>query len=168
MARSMRSSALVCRNLQLCLRQFVWCPGLDGQGVTHCAHPGSGTTTARIAGDGGNRRGCIRVGAIRWVIALREGRRRHHGRVHVLGLSRHERDLVAELAVRRVVQRIGDERAGEIERIRVDRTRIVHARDHHRGCVPGRIRWVDLPRRVNSSHRRIPTGRYRCGKPHFH
>jgi len=81
-------------------------------------------------------------------IALREGRRRHHGRVHVLGLSRHERDLVAELAVRRVVQRIGDERAGEIERIRVDRTRIVHARDHHRGCVPGRIRWVDLPRRV--------------------
>jgi len=41
--------------------------GCDGQGVTHCAHPGSGTTTARIAGDGGNRRGCIRVGAIRWV-----------------------------------------------------------------------------------------------------
>ncbi len=73
------------------------------------AYPGpciarTGNRICRVVADNaGDGRSSIWVGAIHRVIALRERRSRYHRRVHVLGLSRHIRNLVAELAVGRVV-----------------------------------------------------------------
>src|SRR6267154_6469898 len=53
--------------------------------------------SSSVAVDSGYSRSCIRISAVRQVVAIREGRGRHYRRIHVLRLSRHERDLVAEL-----------------------------------------------------------------------
>ncbi len=119
---------------------------VDRQGVQRCAHPGSAAASRQgITQHGGDRRRGIGIRAIRRVVS---GRKRLHGHdrgVHVLRLAGHERDLVAELAVGRVVQRIADGLAGMR---RVGHVRIVHAGDHHGRRVAGRVRRVDLPGRV--------------------
>ena len=108
------------------------------QRMTGCTHIGSDS----IAVDFADRRRGIRVGAVRVVVpGTREGGCGRDRRVHVLGLRRHERDLVAELAVLRVEQRIRGAASA----------RVVHARDHHRGRIPGRIGRVDFPGRVSQA-----------------
>ena len=130
----------------------------DGQRLTRSANPGSRATTTGGAGHGGHGWRQIRVLAVGQVIAVGEGLGRDHRRIHVLGLARHERRLVTEVAIRRAVGGIGDllgevgrchEGAGGVHvasRYRVgprDRARIVHARDHHLRHVTGRVRRVD-------------------------
>ena len=111
---------------------------VDRECVTRCAHPWADLIAIHLC-DG---RRSIRIGAVRVVVAgAGEGRSRRHRRVHVLRLARHERDLVAELAVLRVKERI---RRGA-------RARIVHAGDHHGRRIAGRIRRVDLPGRVGQA-----------------
>ena len=84
----------------------------DPEGMPRGAHPGpvriarAGRRVAVYFADRGRR---IRIGAIRVVVARTgEGRGRHDRRVHVLRLAGHERNFVAELAVGRVVQRVGN------------------------------------------------------------
>ena len=76
---------------------------LDRQGLAGCAHPRSYPIAVDFAD---RRRGC-RVGAVNMVVALGEGGRGHDWRIQVLGCAGHERQLVTELAVARVEQRIG-------------------------------------------------------------
>ena len=74
-----------------------------------CAHPRPFTarvenSACRVVADhAGDGRSSIRVRAVNRVVTIREGRGGHHWRVHVLRLPRHKWDLVAELAVSRVV-----------------------------------------------------------------
>src|SRR5205807_2102777 len=133
---------------------------VDRERVTRCAHPWADPIAIHLV-DG---RRSIRIGAVRIVVAgTGEGGGRGHRRVHVLRLSRHERNLVTELAVLRVKERIRDHlpegriRNGHARRIEdcqtgiPDLPRIVHARDHHGRRIAGGIRRVDLPGRVGQA-----------------
>ena len=72
------------------------------------------------------------------VIAFREGGRGDHRRVKISGLSRHERQLIAELAVARLEQGIRDRCTAWV----------VHAQDHHHGHITGRGGGVHSKRGV--------------------
>ncbi len=141
--------------------------GGDGQRVAGCTDPGSRAAAAGVASHGGNRRRAVGVVAIRRVIALGVGLGWHHRRIQVGGILGHERVFVAEVAIRRVVGRVGDHlaqgrRAGPgVE----NRARIVHAGDHHVGGVAGRIRRVDIKRRVGQPVENTPLIRVQPG--HF-
>ena len=127
----------------------VVAPGGDGQRVTASrrAHPRSpaAARSEGVAEHALDRRSRIRVFAVRQVVPIRERHGGNDRRVHVGGGARHERPLVAEVAVRRVVGRIGDHltqgrRTGpRIE----DGTRVVHAREGHLRHVAGRVRRID-------------------------
>ena len=120
------------------------------EGVTRRAHPRSESVAIHFLD-----RGCgIGIGAVHIVVArTRESGCRHDRRIHVLRLSRHERDLIAELAVLRAEQRIRNHLVvGGRSRIRVqDRSWVVHASDHHRWPIPGRVGGVDFPGRVGQA-----------------
>ena len=94
-------------------------------------------------------RGRVRILGIRQVVVIRERLGRRHRRVHVGREARHERRLVAEVAIGRVVGRIRDHLAvSRRRRVQVlDRTRVVHARDRHLRRVAGRVRRVHFPAR---------------------
>ena len=129
------------------VRYLLITQSMDRQRFACRAHPRSNTVAVNFA----DRGCCIRICAVRVVVACAcECRSRHHWRVHVLGLTRHERNFIAELAVLRVKQRIGNHlsvgrRAYSCIQ---DRTRVVHTRHHHCGPVSGRVRWVYFPRGV--------------------
>ena len=105
--------------------------GGDGDGVAGLAHPRSFAIAIDFADSG---RGCG-FGAVGMVVAFRESGGRHDGRVQVLSGARHKGQLIAELAVARVEQRIrGTPGAG-----------VVHADDHHGGRIAGGVGRIDFP-----------------------
>ena len=95
-----------------------------------------------------DRRRGIWIRAIRLVVSVRKGLHRHDGRVHVLRLPWHERNLVAELAVGRIIERVADGLA-RVRRVR--HVRIVHAGHHHVRCITGRVGRVNFPGRVGQA-----------------
>ena len=108
----------------------------DREGLASRAHPGA----RHIAIDFTNRRRQRRVGAVGIVVpSTRKGGRGHDRRVQVLRLSRHVRQLIAELAVGRVEQHIRRRACAWV----------VHAENHHRGRIPGRVGRVHFPGRVS-------------------
>src|SRR5205807_1556312 len=112
--------------------------GRDSEDLTGTADPWSNPIPIHFL----NRRRGIRIGAVRIVVPrTREGGRGHYRRIHVLRLSRHERDLVAEVAVLRVKQRIGSR----------SRSGVVHTGDHHGGRITRRVGRVDFPGRVGQA-----------------
>ena len=111
--------------------------------MTGRADPGSDSVSVDFL----DCRRVSRVGAVGIVVPCAgEGRGRHNRRIHVLGLAGHERDLVAELAVLRVVQRIR----------RCAGARIVHAGDHHGGSVARGVRRIDFPGGIGQAVVRAP------------
>ncbi len=100
--------------------------------------------------DTGNRRRRVRIRAIRQIVVVRKGHRRDHRRIQVRGLPGHERNLIAEVAVGRVVRGILDHHglARRIECAARNRTRVVHAGSHHLRDITGRVRGIDTPARV--------------------
>ena len=107
----------------------------DGQRMSCRADP----RTGRVTDDAGHGRCRVRKGAIWRVIAARGERlHRHNRRVEVPRLTGHERQLIAELTVARLEQRI---------RRRAEAC-IVHAHGHHRRGVARRVGRIDFPRRV--------------------
>ena len=112
--------------------------------MADCAYPRS----RAIAVHSQDCRSAVRVVAIRRIVAFGKSRRGNHRSVQVVGIGGHERVLVAEVAVIRVEVRIGDQTAWRWAR---NRTRIVHAGDHHPRRIAGRVRWIDLPGRVHQS-----------------
>ena len=57
---------------------------LDCQRAANGAYPRSRTTAHAVSCNTGDRRGSIRVGAIGWIVTIREGGNRHDWRIHVL------------------------------------------------------------------------------------
>ena len=118
--------------------------------MTRRAHPRSEPVAIHFLD-----RGCgIGIGAIHIVVARTgESGCRHDRRIHVLCLSRHERDLIAELAVLRAEQRVRNHLVvGGRSRIRVhDGSWVVHAGDHHRRPIAGRVGGIDFPGRVGQA-----------------
>ncbi len=106
------------------------------------AHPRARGVTADHGGHG--RRG-VGIRAIRRVVSGRKGLHRHDGRVHVLRQPWHERNLIAELTVGRVIERVTDGLA-RVRRVR--HVGVVHAGDHHVRRIAGRVGWVHLPGRI--------------------
>ena len=148
--RWLRSEAIVARDLLLiewshCGRwtavsvavDVLVAQRCDGEGVARTAitHPRTRDVRTGHAGDG--RRG-VGVVAVRMVVAFREGGGGHHRRVEISGLARHERQLIAELAVAWLVQRIRGR----------SRARIVHTRHHHGRAISRGVGRVDFPSRV--------------------
>ena len=115
------------------------------KGVTGRAHVGS---CDRRSGDRLDGRRGIRVRAIRRVVGFCEGCRRNHGRIQIIGICRHERVLVAEVAVIRIELRISDQlSSGRGTKPRIeDWARVVHTSEHHPRRISGRVGRVDLPR----------------------
>src|SRR4029077_13888439 len=88
------------------------------------------------------------VGAVRIVVPRsHKARRGHHRRIKVAGRTGHVRVLIAELAVERVEQGIGDGRAIGAG----NRSRVVHALDHHGGRVTRRVGRVHFPARIGQT-----------------
>ena len=113
----------------------------DRDGFSGCAHPRSDAIAIDFL-DGGREVGIVAIRVV--VTRTGEGRRGRDGGVHVLGLPRHERNFVAELAVFRIEQWIRNHRAVGPG----DRSRIVHAGDHHRRRITSRVGRIDFPSRV--------------------
>ena len=120
------------------VRHVLVAQGGDRQRLSRGGDPRTGTVAVDPADgrSGGRRR--AGQGAVDRVVAGSEGRERQERRVEVRRLARHVRVRVAEVAVRRIVLRVGDQpRAGRIGRIG-DRTGVVDAGDQHAGPVARR------------------------------
>src|SRR5205807_9654998 len=122
----------------------------DGQLVALRAYPRPNAIAIHFL-DG---RCSIRVRTIWWIVALGERRCWNYRRVQVGGIARHQGPFIAEVAIIRVVVGISDELSW-VSRIR-NRTRIVHAENHHVWPVPRDIRRVHLPRRGRQPVERAP------------
>ena len=139
---------------------------VDGHAHDAFGARGPGADVALEVGALDDRRR-IRVLGIRQVVVVRERLGRRHRRIHVGREARHERRLVAEVAVRRVVRRVRDHLAvGRRLRIQVlDRARIVHAGDRHLRRVARRVRRVHFPAR--EVHAVVGTPLVRIDAGHF-
>src|SRR2546430_1012764 len=79
--------------------------GGGGGAGAKAARPGAGDAPG--ADDAPDRGGGVRVVAVGVVVAFGEGGGGHDRRIEVPGLARHERQVIAELAVAFLVQWIG-------------------------------------------------------------
>ncbi len=131
-------------------------------------HGGCGGTVH----DARNRGRRVRIFAVRQVVVVGERHGRDHRRVHVGGEAGHERRLVAEVAVRRVVRGVGDliGKIGGHDHVRAldeltrgiglgDRARIVHAGNRHLRHITGRVRRIHAVASRSTGRCRRPTGR---------
>ena len=141
------------------VRHNLVAEGGNGNFMANCAYPRS----RAIAVHSQDCRSAVRVVAIRRIVAFGKSRRGNHRSVQVVGIGGHERVLVAEVAVIRVVVRIGDQAAWRWAR---NRTRIVHASNHHPRRIAGGVGWIDLPGRVHQSIEDAPLVRVHAGNLH--
>ena len=88
-----------------------------------------------------------------------KGRRGHHRRIEILRGSGHERQFIAELAVAVGIRRVGNRGSAGAG----DRSGVVHAEDHHRGRVTGRVRRVHFPGRIGHAVVAAPMVRIHAG-----